>query len=196
MRAGRATGDAHAGGFVLMLSVHPRLTTSGIPPSISRITSQTFRGVSGLTLEYGPGFSVDAMTTTSAMNVAALAQAAEVGSDTIRYYERVGLLEPPPRTSGDHRRYDDTALDRLWFIRGAQRLGLRLTEIRELLNIRDQGQCPCEDAAALLRARLVEIDREIARLQRLRGEVAHMIENIPRPDCPDPAPGTWRPRRR
>jgi DNA-binding transcriptional MerR regulator len=87
------------------------------------------------------------MTTTSkAMNVAALARAAEVRPDTIRCYERVGLLDPPPRTSGDHRRYDDAALDRLRFIRGAQRLGLRLAEIRELLDLRDQGQCPCDGA--------------------------------------------------
>ncbi len=70
----------------------------------------------------------------------------EVGvkPDTIRYYERAGLLPSPDRNSSGYRVYGDEDLQRLRFVRGAQRLGLRLRDIRELLAIRDRGACPCE----------------------------------------------------
>lgn len=67
-----------------------------------------------------------------------------VRPDTIRYYERAGLLPAPERTAAGHRSYDAGALDRLRFIQGAQRLGLRLADIRTLLTVRDTGTCPCE----------------------------------------------------
>jgi len=70
---------------------------------------------------------------TGPLSVGQLAARAGVRADTIRYYERAGLLPEPHRTDGDHRRYGAADLDRLLFIRGAQRLGLRLAEIRELL---------------------------------------------------------------
>jgi DNA-binding transcriptional MerR regulator len=114
-------------------------------------------------------------------------------ADTIRYYERTGLLPSPARTTGDHRRYDGRAVDRLRFIRGAKRLGLRLADIADLLTLRDTGTCPCEPAAGLLRRRLAEIDAEITRLSDLRGQLAGMLTAIPGPGCPDPVPGTWLP---
>lgn len=113
--------------------------------------------------------------------------------DTIRYYERTGLLPAPARTTGDHRRYGDAAVDRLRFIRGAKRLGLRLDDIADLLAVRDTGRCPCEPAAGLLQRRLAEIDAELARLTDLRGQLAGMLTGLPGPDCPDPVPGTWCP---
>ena len=67
------------------------------------------------------------------LTVGQLAARAAVRADTIRYYERAGLLPQPSRTDGDHRRYGAADVDRLLFIRGAQRLGLRLSEIRQLL---------------------------------------------------------------
>lgn len=127
------------------------------------------------------------------LSITQLAARASVRPDTIRYYERTGLLPAPARTAGDHRRYDERAVDRLQFIRGAKRLGLRLPAIAELLELRDSGQCPCEPAAELLRTRLAEIDAEITRLAELRGHLAAMLAAIPGPACPDPAPGTWRP---
>jgi DNA-binding transcriptional MerR regulator len=75
-----------------------------------------------------------------------------VRTDTIWYYERERLLPTPRRTEGEHRRYGPADLDRLLFIRGAQRLGLRLAEIRELLAVRDTGTCACEPAGVDLRA--------------------------------------------
>jgi inosose dehydratase len=90
---------------------------------------------------------------------------------TIRYYERAGLLPAPARTAAEHRRYDGTAVDRLRFIFGAQRLGLRLREIKTLLEVRDTGQCPCAPAEVLLHQHIDEVDRELARLTALRAEL-------------------------
>jgi DNA-binding transcriptional MerR regulator len=130
---------------------------------------------------------------TGGLSITQIAARASIRPDTIRYYERTGLLPAPARTAGDHRRYDERALDRLQFIRGAKRLGLRLDAIAELLELRDAGQCPCDPAAEMLRSRLAEIDAEMARLAGLRDQLTAMLAAIPGPACPDPAPGTWRP---
>ncbi len=116
--------------------------------------------------------------------------AAEVGvkPDTIRYYERVGLLSPPARSDAGYRLYDETDVERLRFIRGAQRLGLRLGEIRELLEIRDRGRCPCGHTEALVRRRLSELDDEIARMKRLRSQLVRLAEAFPPGSCPDGEP--------
>ena len=126
------------------------------------------------------------------LSVGQLAARAGVRVDTVRYYERTGLLPRPRRTLGDHRRYGPADVDRLLFIRGARRLGLRLGEIRDLAKIRDAGTCPCGPAEALLREHVGEIDREIARLTALRAELTRMITGLSgQATCPDPVPGTW-----
>src|ERR671926_239282 len=105
------------------------------------------------------------MTEARPLTISDLAARTGLRPDTVRYYERVGLMPAPRRTSGDHRRYDGLAVDRLQFIRGAQPLGLRLHDIKALLAARDPGECPCEPAEPLLRTRLAEIDAELDRLQ-------------------------------
>ena len=130
------------------------------------------------------------------LRVSELAEAAGVAPDTVRYYERAGLLPAPARTASGYRAYDARALDRLRFIQGAQRLGLRLRDIADLLSIRDTGVCPCEPAEQLLRRRLAELDAEMARLAALRAEMVAMVEALPSADCPPPAPGTWCPPER
>src|SRR3954467_2300115 len=139
--------------------------------------------------------TVDRMTTTvgRGLRVAELASAVGLSRDTIRYYERAGLLPPPERTAGGYRRHDAGAVDRLRFIQGAQRLGLRLADIRDLLTVRDTGTCPCEPAEDLLTRRLAEADAEITRLPALRREMASMLAGLGQPDCPAPIPGTWVP---
>jgi DNA-binding transcriptional MerR regulator len=127
------------------------------------------------------------------MRVAELASAVGVAPDTIRYYERAGLLPPPARTPAGYRAYDPGTVDRLQFIQGAQRLGLRLRDIRDLLTIRDTGACPCEPAEQLLRRRLADLDAEMARLAALRAQMVAMVDALPAADCPPPSPGTWCP---
>jgi DNA-binding transcriptional MerR regulator len=130
---------------------------------------------------------------TDMLTVGQLASRIGVRADTIRYYERMGLLPIPQRTQGEHRRYGLADVDRLLFIRGAQRLGLRLAEIRGLLDVRDTGACPCEPAAGLLQQHVAQIEKEIERLSALRAELLGMLSEMPGPRCPDPLPGTWCP---
>lgn len=127
------------------------------------------------------------------LRVSELAEAVGLTPDTIRYYERAGLLPAPSRTAAGYRAYEPDAVDRLRFVRGAQRLGLRLRDIRDLLAIRDTGQCPCEPAEDLLRRRLAELDAEMARLTALRTQMVAMVEALPTAECPPPSPGTWCP---
>src|SRR5215470_1605388 len=128
------------------------------------------------------------------LRVGELAEAGGVAPDTVRYYERVGLLPPPRRTPAGYRAYDADAVDRLRFIQGAQRLGLRLRDIADLLAVRDTGVCPCEPAEQLLRRRLAELDAEMARLAALRAEMVAMADALPSAACPPPAPGvSWCP---
>jgi DNA-binding transcriptional MerR regulator len=127
------------------------------------------------------------------MRVSELATATGVAPDTVRYYERAGLLPAPPRTPAGYRAYDEQAVERLRFIQGAQRLGLRLRDIADLLAVRDTGVCPCEPAEELLRRRVAELDVEMARLAALREQMVAMVQALPSGDCPPPEPGTWCP---
>ncbi|HET9841788.1 MAG TPA: heavy metal-responsive transcriptional regulator [Nocardioides sp.] len=131
------------------------------------------------------------MTTT--YTVSQLAAAVGSSPDTLRYYERIGLLPEPARTPAGYRRYDDSARDRLAFIRGAQRLGLTLADVRDLLEVRDTGECPCEPAEQHLARRLAEVDAEITRLQALRDQMRAMHDAIVARACLPPEPGTWCP---
>ena len=109
-------------------------------------------------------------------------------TDTIRYYEREGCCPPrgAPTATTAVRPAD---LDRLLFIRGAQRLGLRLAEIRELLAVRDTGTCAGEPAETLLRRHVTEIGTEIERLAALRAELLAMLTAMPGPTAPTRCPG-------
>jgi len=91
-----------------------------------------------------------------------------VTTDTLRYYERLGLLSPSGRTPAGYRLYDDSSAERLRFIRCAQRTGLRLDDIRELLEVRDQGQCPCGHTQALVERRLAEVSAEMRQLGAMK----------------------------
>jgi DNA-binding transcriptional MerR regulator len=118
---------------------------------------------------------------------------AEVGlsADTVRYYERLGLLPAPARTAAGYRQYGAEAITRLRFIKSAQRVGLRLREIQELLAICDQGLCPCGHAEALLRKRMGEIDAQVAELVAVRGELARLVERHPAAACQDKTATPW-----
>src|SRR5580692_6706285 len=113
------------------------------------------------------------------MSVAALAKRVGVAQDTVRYYEKIDLLRPVGRTASSYRFYDDTSVDRMRFIQGTRRLGLRLADIKTLLDVRDTGTCPCEPAEDLLRKRIGELDAELARLTALRVDLVAMVERLP-----------------
>jgi DNA-binding transcriptional MerR regulator len=120
--------------------------------------------------------------------VSRLAEAAGVAPDTIRYYEREGLIPPPERTASGYRVYDEGAVRRLRFIRGSQRFGLRLKEIKGLLEVIDRGLCPCGHASDLLTGRIAEIDRQLAELRGLRRDLVRLSEDVGPDRC---TPGVW-----
>jgi DNA-binding transcriptional MerR regulator len=125
-----------------------------------------------------------------ALTVSALADRVGLSADTVRYYERVGLLPEPARSAAGYRLYDQDAVGRLRLIKGAQRAGLRLREIGELLQVADQGQCPCGHTETLLRRRLAEVSAELDRLRALEVELTRLLERQPDPACPEPQPVT------
>lgn len=102
------------------------------------------------------------------MRIGDLAAAGGLTAKTIRYYEQVGLLPAPPRTSGGYRDYPAEAVTRLAFIRDAQHAGLTLAEIRSILVLRDSGQAPCDHVTDLIGQHLDEINVRIAELRKTR----------------------------
>lgn len=96
---------------------------------------------------------------------------------TIRYYEGIGLIDAPPRTAGNQRRYGETARERLKFIAHARSMGFPMGSLRAMLKIAGHRDAPCDDIDALVRGRLTEVDERIARLTALRGELAGMLSS-------------------
>lgn len=109
------------------------------------------------------------------MRIGELAERSGVSTKTIRYYEDIGLVPPAARLASGYRDYQPSMLDRLAFIRAAQALGLSLGEIRGIVALRDDGQTPCGHVLDLLRTRSAELDRRIAELRALRGELNRLV---------------------
>ena len=120
-----------------------------------------------------------------ALTVSALAGQVGLSADTVRYYERVGLLPEPARSAAGYRLYNQDAVGRLRLIKGAQRAGLRLREIGELLQVADQGQCPCGHTETLLQERLAEVRAELERLRALEADLTRLLERRSDPSCPE-----------
>jgi DNA-binding transcriptional MerR regulator len=113
------------------------------------------------------------------LTVSAVAGQVGLSPDAVRYYERLGLLPPPARSRAGYRLYDAATIERLRLIKGAQRVGLRLHQIGELLEVIDHGQCPCGHTQALLAKRLAEVDAELDRLGVLRATLARLLAKAP-----------------
>lgn len=108
------------------------------------------------------------------MNIGRLGRLTDTNVETIRYYERIGLLPAPPRTGGNYRAYDDGHVRRLAFIRRARALGFHLDTIRALLDVSDRPDQPCGDVDALAQAQIREVEGKIADLTRLRDELVRI----------------------
>ena len=119
----------------------------------------------------------DAMAT---MTIGRLAREAGVGVETVRFYERKGLIEQPPRPlSGGYRAYPREALRRIGFIRDAQELGFSLREIDELLSLRADPAADSGDVRERARAKLTEVNRKIVELERIRSALEALIAACP-----------------
>lgn len=119
-------------------------------------------------------------------NIGELARRAGVSVDTVRYYERGGLVTPAGRLASGYRRYGEPELARLQFIRRARALGFSLEDARTLLDTSGERNVPRVKQAA--QTRLTEVDRRIAELERIRAGLAALVAGCPgqgRPvDCP------------
>ena len=108
------------------------------------------------------------------LTVSKLAAKAQVGPDTIRFYEKEGLIGQPERSASGYRLYEPGVAQRVRFIKAGQAMGLKLRAIKELLEIKDQGRCPCGHTARILQEQLSELDAEIARLDEMRRQLRRM----------------------
>jgi Cu(I)-responsive transcriptional regulator len=102
------------------------------------------------------------------MNIGELARAADTKAETIRYYERIGLLPAPPRTAGNYRDYSVAHVTRLTFTRRARDLGFSIEQIRALLDLADRKEQSCEAVDVIAREHLAQVKRKLADLAALR----------------------------
>jgi DNA-binding transcriptional MerR regulator len=135
-----------------------------------------------------------------------LAHLTGLSTDTLRHYERLGLLPLPQRTSGNYREYSLTSHQRVALIQRALRVGFSLTELKTIRAVRDRGGAPCRHVRALMRSKIRDVDQQIRNLVSLRvelnrlsnewdkrlrrtkpGQVARLLETMP------PRPGVVAP---
>lgn len=111
------------------------------------------------------------------MRIGELAEAAGTRAKTLRFYEEQGLLPPAERTPAGYRDYTPEAVARIDFIHRGQAAGLTLAQIKQILDIRDHGQAPCEHVRDLLEERLAAIEQQIAHLTDLHASIAALRDS-------------------
>jgi DNA-binding transcriptional MerR regulator len=115
-----------------------------------------------------------------ALSIGDLALRAGTKVETIRYYEKVGILPPPARTSGNHRIYTQAHADRLAFVRHSRELGFPIDSIRTLLTMADDPGRSCATVDAITRDHLAAVRSRITRLQALEAELTRMVQECGR----------------
>ena len=124
----------------------------------------------------------------SDLTIGKLAQAAGVGVETIRFYERRGLMQEPPRRASGYRQYPARSIRRLTFIRQAKDLGFTLKEIQELLELRASSDRTCGEMRNQLEIKIADIDRRLTDLQAMKGALVELHRTCdstdPRAECP------------
>jgi len=109
------------------------------------------------------------------MKIGELAKATATKVETVRFYEKAGLLPPPARTGANYRSYGREHLQRLSFIRRARDLGFSLDAVRELLALADDREKPCGAVDSIASVHLAEVERKIADLAAMRHELSRVI---------------------
>jgi len=107
--------------------------------------------------------------------IGSVAKESGIPIKTIRYYDELGLLKTSGRTEGGYRLFSADVLSRLKFIKRAQSLGLSLSEIKEFLEVHDQGNLPCDHIKVKLEDKVADIDRQIRQLQLLKQELEGLL---------------------
>ena len=109
------------------------------------------------------------------LTIGRIARTVGIRPSAIRYYERQGIVQPSARGANGYRFYSNEAVKLLLFIRRAQGLGLRLEEIKPLLNLVSQGQPPCNHVKQVARSHLREVDQKIRELKTLRNQLQSLL---------------------
>ncbi|TCU53805.1 MerR family transcriptional regulator [Novosphingobium sp. PhB57] len=112
-----------------------------------------------------------------ALTIGEMGKATNTKIETIRYYEKIGLLPKPARTSSNYRDYGQAELGRLSFIRRSRDLGFSLDKVRALLGVSDEKSCNCAGIDRIASQHLLEVDRKIADLRALRRELKAVIDS-------------------
>ena len=123
----------------------------------------------------------------TALRIGELSVRTGVHIETIRFYERIGLTPPPPRTASGHRRYEADHLKRFKFIRRSRELGFTLEEIRTLLSLVDDGDATCDQVRRMTLHHAEEINGKLTDLRRMRNVLLSMAAECDGgavPDCP------------
>ena len=127
------------------------------------------------------------ITKVRGITIGQLAKSARVNLETVRYYERIGLIANPPRTGGGHRSYGQEAVKQLAFVRRARDLGFSIPDIRALLTLAAPGRNSCSEVKSVAKAHLVSVQTKLAGLVRLEAILSATIAQCgehPPPDCP------------
>ncbi len=122
------------------------------------------------------------------LSIGQVARLAGVGVQTIRYYEREGLIEEPPRSESGYRQHSPETVVRIRFIRHAKELGFSLKEIKELLSLRADSSASCTDVRERASAKVSEIEAKMQSLARMREILLRLTETCtgigPTSECP------------
>jgi MerR family mercuric resistance operon transcriptional regulator len=125
------------------------------------------------------------ITNTRAYGIGQMSRETGVNIETIRYYERIGLMPKPDRTAGGNRQYNHDQLKRLSFIRHARGLGFSLAEIRSLFAMVDRAGFTCGEVHDLTANHLASVREKIARLHRLETALSEMLSQCSKGDIPE-----------
>src|SRR5258708_38101437 len=127
------------------------------------------------------------MTNRDIISIGTLSKRSGVNVETIRYYDRIGLLPAPPRSTGGYRVYSPAHAERLQFVRRARDLGLSLDEVRRLLGLADQKSKSCSKVHDLAAHQLADIRTRIADLKRMERVLSRLVQACAKgelPSCP------------
>ena len=128
------------------------------------------------------------VNTSKPLNIGSLAKQAEVNIQTIRYYERRGLLPEPERTASNYRVFTGDTVRRVRFIKRAQDLGFSLTEIKELLELRAAPRSCCQDARERSEAKIKDIEEKVRTLEGMKKALSKLVRACsgrgPVTECP------------
>ncbi|PIQ81565.1 MAG: heavy metal-responsive transcriptional regulator [Candidatus Omnitrophica bacterium CG11_big_fil_rev_8_21_14_0_20_64_10] len=115
------------------------------------------------------------------LTVGQIAREAQVDAWTVRFYEKEGLLPKAKRTFSGYRLHGPGITERIQFIKKAQHLGLKLDEIREILDLSDRGSCPCGHVRQVLKSKLAELAQKISDLNAVRSRIRTALSRSRRP---------------